>query len=126
MSGSVIPDNNGRFVIVTGKLYGNLVALVNLYGPNWDNPQFFSGLIGKLPDLNSHLLILGGDFNCMLQPTLDKSSHKVNLFPNGVCYFYRLCNPTNYLIPGDTPIPLPDSFYFSRQFIFLTRELIFI
>ena len=74
--GSVTPDNNGRFVIVTGKLYGNLVALVNLYGPNWDDPQFFSCLIGKLPDLNSHLLILGGDFNCTLQPALDKSSHR--------------------------------------------------
>lgn len=75
---NIIPDNKGRFIIVTGKLYGNLVALVNLYGPNWDNPQFFSSLIGKLPDPNSHLLILGGDFNCILQPALDKSNPKQN------------------------------------------------
>ena len=73
---NTIPDDKDRFIIVTGKLYGNLVALVNLYGPNWDNPQFFSSLIGKLPDLNSHLLILGGDFNCTLQPALDKSNPK--------------------------------------------------
>lgn len=74
---NVIPDNKGRFIIVTGKLYGNLVALVEL-GPNWDNHQFFSSLIGKLQDPNSHLLILGGNFNCTLQPALDKSNPKQN------------------------------------------------
>lgn len=73
---TTIPDNKGRFIIVTGKLYGTMVVLVNLYGPNWDNPQFFSNIFAKLPDLNSHLLILGGDFNCTLQPALDKSNPK--------------------------------------------------
>lgn len=37
---NMTPDDKGRFIIVSGKLYGNVVALVNLYSPNWDNPQF--------------------------------------------------------------------------------------
>ena len=73
----VIPDKNGRFIIVAGKLYGNLVLLANLYGPNWDNPQFFSQLIEKLPDLDTHILLMGGDFNLALHP-IDKSNPKTN------------------------------------------------
>uniref|UniRef100_A0AAY4CMR2 Uncharacterized protein n=1 Tax=Denticeps clupeoides TaxID=299321 RepID=A0AAY4CMR2_9TELE len=38
---SVISDTKGRFVIVIGKLCGLNVVLANVYGPNWDDPQFF-------------------------------------------------------------------------------------
>lgn len=127
---NIIPDNKGRFIIVTGKLYGNLVALVNLYGPNWDNPQFFSSLIGKLSDPNSHLLILGGDFNCTLQPALDKSNPKQNknVSKSGalLCLLLCLsCNLINYMILGDTPTPPLDSFLFFRQFTSRIQEQLF-
>ncbi len=36
----------------------------------------FSNMLSLLPDLNSHSLILGGDFNCCLDPVLDRSSSK--------------------------------------------------
>lgn len=36
--------------------------------------QFFKRFFSQLPDLNSHSLILGGDFNCYLDPVLDRSS----------------------------------------------------
>lgn len=70
---SVISDDNGRFIIVAGKPFGLQVVLANIYGLNWDNPQFFTCFIAKLPDLHSHHLSLGGDFNCVLHPGLDKS-----------------------------------------------------
>ena len=69
----VIKDANGRYIIVSGKLFGTPIILANVYGPNWDNPQFFSQFIAKLPDINSHHLIIGGDFNCVLDPILDRS-----------------------------------------------------
>uniref|UniRef100_A0A8C5HVR2 Methionine adenosyltransferase I, alpha n=1 Tax=Gouania willdenowi TaxID=441366 RepID=A0A8C5HVR2_GOUWI len=34
-------DTGGRFVIVTGKLYGVPLVLVNVYAPNWDDATFF-------------------------------------------------------------------------------------
>lgn len=68
----VITDKEGRFVIVQGELFNVPVVLVNLYAPNWD-VKFFSDLFARLPDPNSHQLLLGGDFNCVLHPALDRS-----------------------------------------------------
>ena len=113
----VISDNNGRYIIVTGKLCGSLVVLANLYGPNWDSPEFFSRLVEKLPDLNSHLLILGGDFNCVLQPMLDKSSpSQSRSVSRSSATILTLMKPTDGSTPGGTLIPLPNRFLFLHQF----------
>ena len=37
----VISDPDGRFVIISGKICGNNLTLANMYGPNWDNEDFF-------------------------------------------------------------------------------------
>lgn len=37
----IVPDLNGRFIIVTGSLYNKNVALINLYAPNNDDESFF-------------------------------------------------------------------------------------
>ena len=71
-------DSRGRYVIVTGKLYGTQITLANVYGPNWDNPLFFTDFIAVLPDLNNSQLILGGDFNSVLHPKLDRSNPRPN------------------------------------------------
>ena len=96
----VISDTNGRYIIVSGKLFGTPIILANVYGPNWDNPQFFSRLIAKLPDINSHHLILGGDFNCVLDPVLDRSraGTQINISKSGEVLLsflndYRLQDP---------------------------------
>lgn len=71
---STISDPNGRFVIVTGQIHNTWVALANIYAPNFDDDAFFKRVFLTLPDLSSHHLILGGDFNCWLDPQLDRSS----------------------------------------------------
>lgn len=70
----IIADPQGRYIIVTGCIVNTPVILANLYAPNWDNDNFFSDLLYSLPNLDSHFLILGGDFNCCLDPVLDRSS----------------------------------------------------
>ena len=69
-------DPNGRYIFVSGKLYNTPLVLANIYGPNWDDDGFFRKLFSAIPDLESHYLILGGDFNFCLVPTLDRSSKK--------------------------------------------------
>lgn len=71
---NVITDNNGRFVIVQGHLYNTPVILACVYAPNWDNTNFFKNFLSVLPDLNSHQLILSGDWNCVLHSSLDRSA----------------------------------------------------
>ncbi len=48
--------------------------LANVYAPNFDNAHFAQDLLLKFPALNTHLLIIGGDLNCVIDPDLDKSS----------------------------------------------------
>ena len=96
----VISDTTGRYIIVSGMLFGTPIILANVYGPNWDNPQFFSRLIAKLPDNNSIHLVLGGDFNCVLDPVLDRSraGTRINVSKSGEVLLsflnnYRLQDP---------------------------------
>lgn len=72
----VISDPEGRFVIVSGVLFHTPVVLVNVYAPNWDNPTFMSMLFSKIPNLDTHHLIFGGDLNCVIDNNLDKSVTK--------------------------------------------------
>lgn len=70
----VTSDVNGRYVIVEGKISRTPVVLVNVYAPNFDNAPFAQNLLSRIPALNTHLLIFGGDLNCVIDPVLDKSS----------------------------------------------------
>ena len=72
----VIADTNGRFIIVTGQLFSLPVILVNIYAPNFDDHVFFRKLFSSIPDRNTYNLIIGGDLNCVLNTTLDRSSNK--------------------------------------------------
>lgn len=49
--------------------------LPNIYGPNTDDPNFFSKT-DLIPDLNTTNLIMVGDFNCYLDPYLDRLSSR--------------------------------------------------
>lgn len=67
-------DPNGRFILVTGYLYFFHVTFLNVYGPNFDDPAFLRKIFNLLPDLADTHLILGEDFNCVLDNYLDRST----------------------------------------------------
>lgn len=73
----VIADHRGRYVIVTGTLFSTPLILANVYAPNYDDVSFMTSFLSCIPDLHSHSLVLGGDFNCVMCPRLDRSSKKV-------------------------------------------------
>ena len=51
------------------------INLRNVYGPNDDSPTFFENLLLNVSALEGPYII-GGDFNCTLNPILDRSSQK--------------------------------------------------
>ena len=67
-------NQNGHYIIVSGKLFNRNVILANVYALNSDNAAFLERFFSLLPDLDSHSLVLGGDLNCWLNPELDRSS----------------------------------------------------
>lgn len=71
-----IIDPNGRFVLISGYVNASLITLLNIYGPNSDDPTFFRNVFELLPEDRSSNIFIGGDFNCYLDSSLDRSSSK--------------------------------------------------
>ena len=67
-----IYDPNGRYQIVKVKLGKEIFTLVNIYGPNNDDPLFFNTFFSKLLHHSNTNIIIGGDFNIVLNNVLDK------------------------------------------------------
>lgn len=73
---SVVSDPNGRYVMVLGKLQNTPVVLASIYAPTWDDDKFMSKILSSIPNAAGHHIIIGGDFNQVQDPDLDRSSTK--------------------------------------------------
>ena len=71
-----IIDNNGNFIIVDLNIYNQRLTLINLYGPNADNPTFFKKISNIIDDVGNTDIIIYGDYNCVINPELDYNSYK--------------------------------------------------
>lgn len=69
----VIKDKAGRYIILQGTLITDKIILMNIYAPNTDDPKFFHNLFLTVSSLSGSYII-AGDFNCTLNPELDRSS----------------------------------------------------
>ena len=100
-------DPFGRYVVVTGNLLGVPVTLASLYAPNSDDENFFTTFFSSLPDLNKYYLIAGGDFNCVLNPSLDRSiASSQPLTRSAKCIkaflsTYKIMDPWRFKNPSD-------------------------
>ena len=65
-------DTNGRFIICDIETEGKCITLATLYAPNEDEPSFFQDFFYHLSDFRCDDLIIGGDFNLILDLDKDK------------------------------------------------------
>ena len=72
----MILDPNGRYVILDITLDPIRLTLVNVYGPNSDDVQFFVNLSSQIDELPNDLKIIGGDFNVIVNNNMDKVGGK--------------------------------------------------
>lgn len=112
ISSKVVADENGRFIIVQGRLYNLPVVLVNVYAPNWDNPRFFKDLFSRIPESGTHQLIFGGDFNTVLQPSLDRSKIQTDPPSNSALIIKALCQSSGVVDPWRFKNPTSKEFSF--------------
>ena len=70
---NTIKDSSGRYIIAQGTIQSQKLNLINVYGPNEDEPSFFERIFMTVSALEGHC-IMGGDFNCTLDPKLDRST----------------------------------------------------
>ena len=68
----VIRDPEGQFIIIDVEMLQKRLTLGNIYGPSTgDNPAFFEKIFGIINRIGNDLQILGGDWNCTLNPAID-------------------------------------------------------
>lgn len=70
-----IMDPEGRFILISGFLYGQSITFLNVYAPNIDTPTFMTDILLLFNDHCEGFGVLAGDFNCTLNPKLDKSAN---------------------------------------------------
>lgn len=77
-------DKAGRYILLQGCLHGQRVGIINTYGPNIDDPEFFRSIWRLLQDIPDIALLWGGDFNLVLNELLDRSKNTHEPHKNAV------------------------------------------
>uniref|UniRef100_H3AMF5 Endonuclease/exonuclease/phosphatase domain-containing protein n=1 Tax=Latimeria chalumnae TaxID=7897 RepID=H3AMF5_LATCH len=70
-----IRDQEGRILVLEVSLLGTRTALANIYAPNTSDPRFYASLEALSQEVQDLPLIIGGDFNQVIDPILDRSAH---------------------------------------------------
>ena len=65
-------DPEGRFVFADVKTEGKILTLAKIYAPNDDNPTFFKNVLNQLTSFECGEIVLGGDYNLVLEVEKDK------------------------------------------------------
>lgn len=68
-----VKDNQGRYVLITGLLHGERVLIGCVYAPNMYQEHFSSKLLADTSAVSQTFSILGGDFNCTMDPEVDQT-----------------------------------------------------
>lgn len=71
-------DSEGRILLLDVEIQENIYTIGSVYAPTQDKPQnqlqFLDKLDSLLDTMDADNVLLGGDFNCLLDPSLDKNS----------------------------------------------------
>ena len=74
---ATVKDPEGRYIIINGNIGQDKITIANVYGSNTDSPEFFHthSMFSELSNFPDFPLILGGDFNTVLDTKQDHSHH---------------------------------------------------
>jgi len=72
---STITDTEGRFIIINISVNSNPITIGNIYGPNSDDPSFFHNFFSSISNNSNCPIIIGGDFNTVIDPSIDRSNN---------------------------------------------------
>ena len=70
-------ENDGSFLVLDITIFNERYTLVNVYGPSdKDDPDFFVKLTKIIDDIGNRQVIAAGDWNVILDPSLDVRNYK--------------------------------------------------
>ena len=68
----IFKDNAGRIVIVDGEYENRGIKITPIYAPNVDDPAFMRSCTDLIDSIETQTLIIGGDFNFVMDLNIDK------------------------------------------------------
>ena len=90
-------DSCGNFLYLSIKLSSMTINLINIYAPNNDNPNFFSCIKDFLLTNHTDYTVNCGDFNLVLDQTIDTKNYKHVNNPNAQKAVKDMMNELNLL-----------------------------
>ena len=87
----VFVDPNGRFIICDIETNSKLLTLANVYAPNEDDPDFFQAGFSHLSSFHCEEIIIGGDFNLVLDLVTDKKGGLLRTHKNALKVVQDFC-----------------------------------
>lgn len=88
-------DSEGRFILIKGSIHGQHITILNIYAP--DSPQFMLQMVLLFNHHCNGLGFLAGDFNCIMNASLDKS-FSANIYnPRPSAILKNLCTDTGLI-----------------------------
>ena len=89
-------DVSGNYLILDVVIEDIPFLLINLYGPNSDTPCFYSELVNKILEAYStQHIIIGGDFNLILDKELDSMNYINHNNPKATAEVLKLMDILN-------------------------------
>ncbi|KAL9967518.1 hypothetical protein ACROYT_G025762 [Oculina patagonica] len=85
-------DDSGRLILCDLKTNGKSITLANIYAPNDDDPAFFKNLFDHLQDFEGEEIIIGGDFNLVLDVEKDKKGGLPKTHHNAQKTIHEICD----------------------------------
>ena len=72
----VLKDANGNCLVVNLTTMEKDITLVNIYGPNKDDPNFYEDIMDDIKESGFSNFVIAGDWNLVLNPALDYYNYK--------------------------------------------------
>lgn len=95
-----ILDPDGNYIILKLEIEKQFtITLVNIYGPNGDNPDFYHKIEQEVSDIESDHVIMSADWNLVQDYDLDCYNYKLQNNPNARKAVLGLKNRLNLLDP---------------------------
>lgn len=92
-----VKDRSGRYVIVKGTLQGTVISILNIYYPPAHPPDFITKVFSNFSEIHSDISIVGGDFNCILNPLIDRLPHKATPLSSQAKSLHSICEDLGFV-----------------------------
>ena len=83
---------NGNYVLLGCKIGTEIFLLLNIYGPNKDSPSFYEHIDKLLIQFQADNIIIGGDFNFVVDPEIDSFNYSRENNTNAKRVFLSSCS----------------------------------